>query len=322
MPAPDPAARRAVVAALTAAALSLSLSGCGGLTDVPTHMQVREGNNPENADTNVRFRTTYYFRTFDYCIDPTSKERSPVPQTDSVYRFVMTGKASALSKIHFESGVLHKSEIDPFGANVEFDENSGRFRYVSREETESRARQNETLDEIEGLLELRRRLQGPPPKEGEEPPAEDPLAKQVQDIIGKRLQSLGAHPDPAAATFDDKADKGKPGCPAGSVSQRGFQILGPEGWRTFDQDERLLMAMSSSGKPLLGAMRELAGRALQEKPTAAAALLPVMQERLRLVRAQRVLDNARTVGGSGDPGPLLESVLEAFDSEDGQGGTQ
>ena len=47
----------------------------------PESMQVRTGNDPFNEDKDVAFRTTYYFRVFDYCtvkriVDGTDKKLS------------------------------------------------------------------------------------------------------------------------------------------------------------------------------------------------------------------------------------------------------
>ncbi|MFQ3667154.1 MAG: hypothetical protein SNJ79_14180, partial [Sphingomonadaceae bacterium] len=81
-------------------------------------------------DTDVRFRTIYYFRTFDLCwsndaATPNGSYRRIVPGTDTVYRFRMTGKApSGLSTLRFESGVLPAAAIDPFGTSVRYDANA------------------------------------------------------------------------------------------------------------------------------------------------------------------------------------------------------
>ncbi|MFC1747612.1 hypothetical protein ACFL2V_02270, partial [Pseudomonadota bacterium] len=53
--------RHSKVAALIA--ILLTISAC----TVPTHMRVRDGDDPANIDKDVRFRTTYYFRVFDQC---------------------------------------------------------------------------------------------------------------------------------------------------------------------------------------------------------------------------------------------------------------
>jgi hypothetical protein len=68
--------------------------------------------------------------------------------------------------------------------------------------------------------------------------------------------------------------------------RRGFQVLGPEGWRTFDQDERLILAMSSSGKPLISTMKELSGRVLANQPPAGIPLAVLAPEELRIARAE------------------------------------
>ena len=138
------------------------MAGCA----VPPHQQVREGVDPEHIDTDVRFRATYYFRVFDFCPpekrdyvatgsgirNGSSSQRaadddmfSPGDSkllilTDSLYRFRMAGEANALTTtIHFESGALRASEIDPFGSNVEFDQENQRFYRVSHRETKQRA---------------------------------------------------------------------------------------------------------------------------------------------------------------------------------------
>jgi hypothetical protein len=72
--------------------------------------------------------------------------------------------------------------------------------------------------------------------------------------------------------------------------RRGFQVMGPEGWRTFDQDERLLMAMSTSAQPMIGTLKRVfwPHPALAFDP--ANALLPLVRENLLIVEAQRALD--------------------------------
>jgi hypothetical protein len=125
------------------------LSGCSWLADVSSTMRVDTGLEPENIDSNVRFRTTYYFRVLTGCrIDTTPlKDRdkdSPfvkrisgefVPLNDSLYRFRMTGQAAALFKrVHFESGVLRKEQIDPFGSTVRYNDQTHAFTPISADE--------------------------------------------------------------------------------------------------------------------------------------------------------------------------------------------
>ena len=119
---------------------------------------------PEHVDDDVVFRTTYYFRVYDYCATKDIKGNNPgthqgeaagdnpgscqgeaandkaidkaiMVLSDSLYRFRMTGKASSWgTKVHFESGTLKSWELDPLGANVIFDKSLGRFRFHSQSE--------------------------------------------------------------------------------------------------------------------------------------------------------------------------------------------
>lgn len=110
---------------------------------VPNHMHVTEGISPKLLDTNVRFRTTYYFRVFDYCwridqpVDRTTY-RQIVPATDVMYRYRMTGKASALgSRIKFESGMLEAAAIDPFGSDAVYRDEIGGYVLRSAEDAKA-----------------------------------------------------------------------------------------------------------------------------------------------------------------------------------------
>ncbi len=128
-------------------------------------MTVREGADPFHVDKDVVFRTTYYFRVFDYCVAKRLKRQDGfdhvvVPMTDSLYRFRMTGKAkSQISKVKFESGTLMAWEIDPFGARVEYDPASSRTRVISPREVAADARRAALKRDIYEMLGMIRRLQ-------------------------------------------------------------------------------------------------------------------------------------------------------------------
>ncbi|KLN62214.1 hypothetical protein WH96_01430 [Kiloniella spongiae] len=153
----------------------LSLNACG----TPDFIHVRKGVNPENQDTNVRFRTTYYFRVFDVCgglqpddsklISNGAKTSSPFVNpivggrilTDSLYRFRMTGKANALaSEVKFESGTLRKQEIDPFGATIQTHKETGQPQFVSRKQAEARSFRKDAEHRLDKLLALYKELNG------------------------------------------------------------------------------------------------------------------------------------------------------------------
>ena len=124
---------------------ALLLEACGPLAEflpepiakafpesMPEAMRVRSGTDPRNQDDFVRFRATYYLRVEDTCRKAnicktttdtetntdTEEQCESMPHDNSaLYRFRMTGKARTLTtKVKFESGVLRKAEIDPFGS--------------------------------------------------------------------------------------------------------------------------------------------------------------------------------------------------------------
>ena len=126
----------------------VGLGGCG----VSPSNHVRYGEDPRYEDKNVAYRTTYYFRVFDYCRGSSNDMYSAIPATDSLYRFKMTGKSKTFfNDIRFESGTLKSWQIDPFGARVEYDENLGRHRFVSVEETEQLAKQKQAWKDYERI---------------------------------------------------------------------------------------------------------------------------------------------------------------------------
>jgi hypothetical protein len=464
----------------------LALASC----DIPAQMQVSQGVDPQNEDRDVRFRTVYYFRVFDYCEDINPAGKQPADDEhifpekrgqplrlikDSIYRFRMTGKASSLfSVVHFESGTLKASQIDPFGANVAFDDKNGQFFFKSQDEVKAEATREATLNNIDRYISLRDRFKdGDPLRDdvvalikneihaidgssasaapttpairkkleqiqkdaradahdafaqavtaidaataayqaaGDDAGANDakglktPLVVPQQDNddpgkngvngavdqdknIGDAIsethkllnfveadanQAYGAAVTAAAAadkavataqkatstdavsklaiakTNAQSAAKARDGakgrldsikkreadldqaalvvvssttadskiagaevCPSGNVVRRGFQVLGPEGVRTFNQDDRLVMAMSSDGKPLIGVLQDLSGRILNQKVNESDQLLPLVQERLNIVSAQRVLDGKKPVD-TDSASAAIDAVIAAF----------
>lgn len=182
--------------------VSVLMVGCS----VSKSMRVRTGEDPVHKDSDVRFRTTYYFRVFDACEglgevpntprdDTVLKGVSKGPyhlRTDSLYRFRMTGKGYSLfQRIHFESGTLRKEEIDPFGSIVAFDSKTNRFIYKSREETQSDARREARFADIERLRALRDNL-----KENKM------TLQEIDQIILKQIRGLS--PTDVISTDDVK----------------------------------------------------------------------------------------------------------------------
>ena len=343
----------------------------------PASMQVREGDSPRHEDKDVAFRTTYYFRVFDYCAgaDSSKAAYARVPRIDSLYRFRMTGKASTIGKtIKFESGTLKSYQIDPFGAGVVYDKRTGRFRFVSQQEASQRAKREAALADFERLLDRYRELA----KENDANRREalktaveaavlaagtqvernedsEEYAKGLTALITKAtfedakvsegvptatlellqsalndqlrtfaeinpnaLRTLAEEEREEAASLERRLDDAPVNqaaaeaglvCPGSLTRRRGFQILGPEGWRTFNQDDRLLMAMSSDASPIIGVLEDLSSRVLNARSRNEALLLPLAQERLRTVEAQRKLEQMPPDASSAE---AIRAVLEAF----------
>ena len=146
------------------------LSGCSWLGDVSSNMRVDTGLEPQNIDSNVRFRTTYYFRVLTGCSIDTmapadrADDKSPfakrvkgefVPLNDSLYRFRMTGQAAALfNRVHFESGVLRKEQIDPFGSSVRYNEQTHAFTPISADDVRADNARHAAMQDVEQFRKI------------------------------------------------------------------------------------------------------------------------------------------------------------------------
>jgi hypothetical protein len=370
---------------------AMLLGGCV----VPNHMHVSEGLRPDLLDKNVRFQTTYYFRTFDYCWkesrESNSDYRQIIPETDTLYRFRMTGKASALgSRIRFESGTLQESEISPFGHDIRLDPETNGFVVRSQAELKAeraaaqqarqlaatRAERDAALPRFRELVDVASAIAASDAR----PEAKEAAAGQLKAAMGRALDLYTggnvlsdaekiqfakvmealealrkevAKPSPAALSDAEKAafdkvttelkaigdkvsalspptsgaepaqkvaeaaakasaslfaeqvkdvvariekalanDVGKlrAQCIADGRLQRGFQIMGPEGARPFDPNERLLMVMHSSAEPLIETLQEYSGRMIAGQMSRADRLLPLTEASLRVMATERALD--------------------------------
>jgi hypothetical protein len=298
---------RATWLATTLALLMLS-SGCSAIGDVPPALRVNQGEHPANQDEQVRFRTTYYFRVVDSC--NMEEGRSPHSATngdsnyrtsltafnvrttgklkivsDSLYRFRMTGKASALfARIHFESGVLRTEQIDPLGSQISFDNDTNSFRVIPANTIRESARREDAYKEITRLKTLRRDL-------GQD---DQEATSLITTLIKNQIRFLGNENDPAPqiSTNDSLTSSTRELlCLDGRPTKRSYFLYGPEGVRRLDPDERLLMAMSSDSKPLIGMLQQLAGKSQQAKQPQESDLRSIIEERARISAAQQQIDS-------------------------------
>ena len=324
-------------------AAALLLSSC---LNVPDEMRVATGARPDNIDDHVRFRTTLYFRSFDYCLNKAWLNRSKIhgttgdqvdigdsdifiiPGTDSLYRFRMTGKAvSGTTKVRFESGTLPANVIDPYGAVIERNEKTGRPEFVSQAELDERARRSSAKEEFDDLLQMLEQF----PTEVEDSTGLkqeeinilrkaiiNRMSSAMIDYAGGTIAIPTPKPTPTptgsqdggdgantgedgaakakdtASNREQNGDTGKVGstqCTAGP-SRRGYQIMGPEGWRTFRQDERVIMAMSSSAEPLIQSLQRTSNNVLNARASEAELVLPLVRESMKIQTVENILSDA------------------------------
>ncbi|MDR4476138.1 MAG: hypothetical protein R3B11_09050 [Nitrospira sp.] len=351
------------------------------------------GLDPQHIDDQVRFRTTYYFRVLSGCrIDKTPlEERSSAsspfvnrvagefkPLSDSLYRFRMTGQAAALySKVHFESGVLKKSQIDPFGSAIRYNEQTNSFIHVSADELQADAKRQIARGEVHDLRALYQEIKVDTFLE--ETAKRDLLAKVVL-IIEDRLEQLkqlrgvsvptrtGATDErKASGNGDDKASgktssesdfqetklqaelndakramatqktnevatlqdlsktiegrlkdldaaksrieaKKNASC-SGRPSETRYYLLGPEGAKELDPNDRLLLALSLDSKPIVGVLQQLSARTLRPAGPDLKTMERFLEERGRIFDAQKTLHRA-TSDLQRETGPTDQSKLE------------
>lgn len=189
------------------------LAGCAR----PPSATVGEGANPFHVDKDVAFRTTYYFRVFDYCVARKLKSQKfkdvVVPLTDSLYRFRMTGKANTLlSNINFESGTLKAWEIDPFGAKVEYDPESRRVRIISPREVAADAKRAAFKRDIKDLLALHLQIRkGAESDGGMSQNAMEDLLKSLEMGLQSKIKELArTSSGPVEDDFQSDASEGMP----------------------------------------------------------------------------------------------------------------
>ena len=231
--------------------------------------------------------------------------------TDSLYRFRLTGKAHSLfNRVRFESGTLSKWEIDPFGAAVEYDPDIGRFRFVSQKETNQLASNNvrkQQLDDLLDYYEKYKKLKAEVMGTDDSKKIKDKLVERMENLINEITIPICADGSCETASNPYELE-----C---TQVRRGFQILGPEGWRTFNPDERLIMAMSSSGEPLISVMKEVATRMLEKEVSPSERLLPLVEERLTVSQIERSIDAKGAKIEETDSSAIVQGVLDSLNKQ-------
>jgi hypothetical protein len=356
---------------------------------------VDSGLEPQHIDDQVRFRTTYYFRVLSGCrIDTTPKDEYSAdslpfmkrvrgefkPLSDSLYRFRMTGQAAALySKVHFESGVLKKSQIDPFGSAIRYNEQTNSFLPVSADDLRADAKRQIARGEIHDLRVLYQEIRDdkflestareallakvvsiiedrleqlkplravslPPravviekPKESAEasdkPSAQSDLktgeqATELQTKLNEANDALANQKTKEEATLQalsntiegrleeleaakSRSEVQKNASCSGRPSETKYYLLGPEGAKELDPNDRLLLALSLDSKPLIGALQQLSARKFEAADPDLKTMERMLEERGRIFDAQKALLRA-TGDLQRETGPTDQSKLETL----------
>lgn len=233
----------------------VAIQGCS-IGDVPASLRVDTGNEPAYRDDDVRFRTTYYFRVVDSCRvndgkDANSYDTDRAPfkvrkngklkiVNDTLYRFRMTGKGSALfNQIHFESGVLRAEQIDPFGTAVVLDEASNVFKVKLASTFREEDRRNDLQREVAQLRVLYRDMQS---NTKEEPELFDLAMKStLKAAIQAKIQLL-------ATGSDTSPPQDVPGAESSSSSKAASSSVS-EGEKTKESKPAKVESQSKVGEP-------------------------------------------------------------------------
>ena len=306
--------------------VSGGIAGCSFIWDIPKQFRIDRGIDPKYLDEDVRFRTTYYFRVFDVC-DEEDKDGTAKPLNDSLYRFRMTGKANAyFDKVHFESGTLRAEQIDPFGTTVRYDETTKAFKIVAARQSRDESTLDAKIKEIEKLLKIRSVLNESIPTKEQVKELNHILDESVRELSDHQHTTSPRNKDRPSLSTEPKSESSgqeflpsETRCANNKQARRGFQILGPEGFRTFDQDERLLMAFSYDTKPLISLLQEVSSRTLSVRG-GSQSFQDLSAERVRIRNALRQLDNIQLELETKDPSSaevsaeeIVKRIMKRFD---------
>lgn len=268
---------------------------------VPQAFQIGNSISPHYEDQDVLFRTTYYLRVFDIC------------------RVDESGRTA-----NYERGtakLLHR-QIGPYRI---LKDSLYRFRMTGQ----AQGLLNDVRFESGTLREYQI----------------DPFGRTVEfDEKLKRFRSPDSHPTqqgPNSSNTDQPKTlqptvppQGNTDlCPTGQVHDAQFYLLGPEGVKKLDPSERLIMAMSTDGKPLVSALQRIAGIKAQAEAEGDAQYY-VKREEARAAVATELLENEKKTlaafdptktnladSPSSTPASISKAILDLFDGHGSSGGT-
>jgi hypothetical protein len=250
----------------------------------------------------------------------------------------MTGKAGALANdIVFESGTLHKDLIDPFGAIAKYDRKTKRFGH--NEDSIRKNNEKKVASAITKIVALEQSLGL---KNGWKQENLNKIKTSLKTVEGNVSKSFNEDTTRAnlvinqiktlTDTLPDKKDgidentrssikkrfkgillllKDYQKGDMDSAARGGFQIWGHQGWSTFDQDSRLIMAMSSRAEPLISVLNEYSARVLKGENMGKG--LPLIQEYQRVSNAKEILGKESSSDNNADT--LIDNIKKALEGD-------
>ncbi|MEQ1794316.1 MAG: hypothetical protein ABL970_09020 [Nitrospira sp.] len=268
---------------------------------VPQAFQIGNSTNPQYEDQNVLFRTTYYLRVFDVC------------RVDESGRYANYDRGTAK--------LLHRQ----MGAYRIIKDSLYRFRMTGQAQAllndvrfESGTLRDYQIDPFGRTVEFDEKLK----------------RFRAPDVLSTQQgpnNSSTSQPNTLPPTIPPQGNINP--CPPGQAHEAQFYLLGPEGVKKLDPSERLIMAMSTDGKPLVSALQRIAGIKAQTEAEVEAQYY-VKREEARAAVATELLENEKKTlaafdptktnlanSPSSTPASLSKAILDLFDSQGSAGGT-
>lgn len=146
----------------------------------------------------------------------------------------------------------------------------------------------------------------------------DPFGKSVDyNESKKKFEAFNSALQRYGVTRAEAVDTSEK-CPSGEPLARKFYLLGPEGVRELDSNERLIMAMYTNAKPLVNSLKHLAGQRTNKD---AEELFPFERElsKARVESGLSMLKDkdglSKEVGELPSPKTLGDQLLSLFGKE-------
>ena len=192
-----------------------------GCSDVPKAYQVENNSSPSLRDEDVRFRTTYFLRVFDTCrLDEDGSRAGDYEPRMGAFTSRVRGSFRIVKDSVYR--IRMTGQASALFNNIRFESGLLKANQIDP------FTRGITFEETRNKLDIRK--------------------NEVSAVIP------GTHPEQPPQMSESN---GSSLCPDGSPAQTGFHLLGPEGVRILEPEDRLVMAMSSDAQPLIAALERL-----------------------------------------------------------------